>query len=244
VATDHKLDQTLPHSSARSGGEPPRHRSWRRGDLRARSFPRPATKEPWVTDSRHRLDAIEALRDWAEGQAEDAIDWYLKDKAIRRVGSRLLRALAIVLVVAGGLMPLLSAAWTGNAAGWGYVLLAAAAGCVAFDHFFGLSSGWMRDMAAAQTLQRRLTEFRLEWTTNLLRPASHTAEQVAGGGSAVDDAELTRRLNLVGQFAMEIADLVESETSEWLTEFRSSVGRLDGQTAWPTTSGHQINTGG
>jgi hypothetical protein len=230
VATDHKLDQTLPHPGARSGGETARHRSWRRGDLRTRPFPRPATKEPWVTDSRHRLDAIEALRDWAEGQAEDAIDWYLRDKAVRRVGSRALRALAIVLVVAGGLVPLLSAAWTGAAAGWGYVLLAAAAGCVAFDHFFGLSSGWMRDMAAAQTLQRRLTEFRLEWTTNLLRP-SQTGAAAPVGGSPVDDAELTRRLDLVGRFAMEVAALVESETAEWLAEFRSSIGRLDGQTA-------------
>jgi hypothetical protein len=224
VATDQKIDPTL----ARAGNAP-RHRSWRRGDLRARPFPRPATKEPWVTDSRHRLDAIEALRDWAEGQAEDAIDWYLRDKAIRRVGSRLLRALAIVLAVAGSLVPLLSAAWTGSAAGWGYVLLAAAAGCVAFDHFFGLSSGWMRDMAASQTLQRRLTEFRLEWTTNLLRPASVTGVPVPVGGSAVDDAELNRRLDLVGRFAMEIADLVESETAEWLTEFRSSLARLDPQ---------------
>jgi hypothetical protein len=89
----------------------------------------------------------------------------------------------------------------------------------------------MRDMAAAQTLQRRLTEFRLGWTTNLLRPGSHTGETATVGGSPVDDAELTRRLDLVGRFAMEVAALVESETAEWLAEFRSSIGRLDGQAA-------------
>jgi hypothetical protein len=211
-------------------------------------------RESWLADSRHRLDAVEALRDWAEGQAEDAIAWYLRDKAIKRIGARVLRALAILLVVGGGVVPLLSAAWTGTAAGWGYVLLAAAAGCVAFDHFFGLSSGWMRDIVSVQTLQRRLTDFRMAWTTNLLRPASMPGGNALGstglggagrGGTgladsaALDEAELVRRLDLVQSFVTEIADLVESGTAEWLAEFRSNVGGLDGQTGWSPPTAHQ-----
>src|SRR5690242_19760300 len=108
-------------------------RRWRRGDL----TPAPMvglTVEDW----RNPAVALDRLRTWAEHEAETAITWYLKDKNVKRVGSRALRALAIVLAAAGGVAPLL-AAGAARTTNWGYVLLALAAACVAFDHFFGLS---------------------------------------------------------------------------------------------------------
>jgi hypothetical protein len=41
----------------------------------------------------------------------------------------------------------------------GYVMLALAAACVGFDHFFGLSTGWMRFMVTEMSLQQVLAEF-------------------------------------------------------------------------------------
>ncbi len=187
-------------------------RWWRREDIRHAPLPvlRP---DDWLRDPE---SAAELLRCWADGEGEQAVNWYLQDKASKRFGSRLLRGCAIVLALAGGLAPLVSTGRGGpSSSNWGYVLLAVAAGLVAFDHFFGLSSGWMRDMSTAQALQRRLTEFRLTW-------AEASAAEVSSG-SAVNPSG---RLQLVASFVRDVDALIASETGEWLTEFRTNVGQL------------------
>ncbi|HEV7962462.1 MAG TPA: SLATT domain-containing protein [Actinoplanes sp.] len=184
-----------------------RHGRRSRRDLRP-----PAMRVPSVEDWRDPFSTLEALRSWAESQAAEAIDWYLRDKALKRIGSRLLRALAILFAIAGGVAPLLAA--TGDrSTSWGYVALALAAGCVAFDHFFGLSSGWMRDISAAQALRRRLSTFRFAWTTA-------NANAALGAGAAADAAA---RISLIEEFAVDVADLVDAETGEWLAEFRANI---------------------
>lgn len=101
-----------------------------RRDMTIRPFPvLVAEQQPEVV--------LQRLREWAEGQAEDSVAWYLRDKAIRRTASRILRGCAILLGIAGGVVPLVSAASAGRGASWGYVLLAMAGGCLAFDHFLG-----------------------------------------------------------------------------------------------------------
>jgi hypothetical protein len=167
---------------------------------------------PTAADWRdHPATTLELLRAWAERNATEARDWYLRDKSFKRAGSRLLRALAILLGVAGGLAPLLAAAVDGSGS-WGYILLAAAAGCVAFDHFFGLSSGWMRDMTTARALERRLAAFRFAW-------AAANVEAAFGA----DHATVKLGLELVEKLATEVADLVDAETTEWITEFRANI---------------------
>ncbi|MET8368810.1 SLATT domain-containing protein [Micromonospora profundi] len=167
--------------------------------------------------------ALQRLREWAEGQAEDSIAWYLRDKAIRRTASRMLRGCAILLGIAGGVVPLVSAASAGRGASWGYVLLAMAGGCLAFDHFFGLSSAWMRDIATVQALQRALTEFRLDWATAALNTARDDDEV---------DLTVRRREDLIRTLVLRTAELVEAETGEWLSEFRSNIGDLNRRSAW------------
>ncbi|MFI7251326.1 SLATT domain-containing protein [Micromonospora chalcea] len=169
---------------------------------------------------------LDRLRGWAEGQAEDAVAWYLRDKAVRRRISRLLRGCAILLGIAGGVVPLVSAASAGSGASWGYVLLAIAGGCLAFDHFFGLSSAWMRDIATAQALQRALIEFRLDWVAMQL------------GSAATEDAVIRRREELIRVLVLRTAELVEAETGEWLSEFRSNIGDLNRRSGWSPAADH------
>lgn len=192
------------------------HRIPRR-DMTIRPFPLPAEGQQSPDVVLHRL------REWAEAQAEDSIAWYLRDKAVRRRISRVLRGCAILLGVAGGVVPLVSAASAGSGASWGYVLLAMAGGCLAFDHFFGLSSAWMRDIATAQALQRVLTEFRLDWATAELRTASEDHDV---------DLVVQRREKLIRVLVMRTAELVEAETDEWLSEFRSNIGDLSRRSGW------------
>jgi peptide chain release factor 2 len=131
--------------------EPRPDRRRRRRDLRAGPFPTVAMEQWHDTES-----ALAKLYRYAEGRAIEATDWYLQDKRGKRIWSRGLRLLAILLVTAGALQPLLDAAAPGpSRTAWGYVLLALAAACIGFDRFFGLSSGWMRSMTTAQSLERR-----------------------------------------------------------------------------------------
>lgn len=193
-----------------------------RRDMTSRPFPDLTGQEPSAI--------LNSLRDWAEGQAEDTIAWYLRDKAVRRSISRLLRGCAILLGVAGGVVPLISAASSGIVASWGYVLLAMAGGCLAFDHFFGLSSAWMRDIATAQALQRALTEFRLDWATTGLRTE-------ADGGYGLVGPEVARqREELIRVLVTRTAELVEAETGEWLSEFRTNIGDLNRRSEWTVSS--------
>lgn len=196
-----------------------------RRDMTVRPFPKLAGEErPEVV--------LDQLREWAEGHAEDSIAWYLRDKAVRRKISRVLRGCAILLGVAGGVVPLASAARSASDGSWGYVLLATAGGCLAFDHFFGLSSAWMRDISAAQAIQRGLTEFRLDWAATVLPAAD------PGGSGAPASDVLRRREALIRTLVMRTADLVEAETGEWLSEFRSNIGDLNRRNGWSSLPAH------
>jgi hypothetical protein len=190
----------------------------RRGDLGVRAFP--AISSATVAEQQETIDL---LREWAEQQAEDAIAWYLRDKKLKRSASKLIRAMAVALAVAGGIAPLQTAVTGGHATSLGYVLLAVAAGCMAFDYFFGLSSGWMRDITALQAMQRELTRFRLAWAAAHLLPAESPPANTEGQDVKV------RQIALISELATAVGEIVDKETSDWLTEFRSSLRRLNEQ---------------
>ena len=191
----------------------PRPDRRRRRDLRPGPFPT-AGMEQWQDTEA----ALAQLYRYAEGRAIDAVDWYLQDKRGRRVWSRGLRLLAILLATAGALQPLLDAAAPGRGrTAWGYVLLALAAACLGFDRFFGLSSGWMRSMTCAQALQRRLEQLQYDWAAECARSASRT----------VDPKQVQNRLALLRAFADDVATLLQQETAEWVLEFKSNLLRLE-----------------
>ena len=206
--------------------QPRARRVWRRGDLAVRPFPVVIAGTP----AEHRA-ALAELRAWAEQQAEDAIDWYLMDKRRKRVGSRWLQGLAIAFAVAGTAVPLGTAAGGGSGQGWGYVLLAVAAGCKGFDHFFGLSSTWMRDMAVVQTLRGELDAVRLEWAADVLRAGPREAPPA----EPLDAAEVERQLALIERLVTAVRGQIETETADWQAEFSSRTRQLHEQGALPTS---------
>ncbi len=204
-------------------------RSWlSRGDIEP--IGRPDTSmEQW----RDPASALERLRDWAERHTVETITWYLRDKRVKRWSSRLLRAAAVMLAVAGGVVPLISGNFASVDANTGYALLAVAAGCVAFDHFFGLSAGWMRDIATAQALQRRLARFHLAWAGwqareagLLITPASPDLGAVAappapGGVPAAFD--------LIDELLVDVSRLTDGETAQWVSDFQSAIATMGRQ---------------
>lgn len=180
-----------------------RRRSWGRGDLS------PVSRPPIPPGRWQEGEALELLRDWAEARAVETIAWYLRDKRSKRWASRLLRAGAVVFAVAGGVLPLITSSLSGVDPNLGYVFLALAAGCVAFDHFFGLSAGWMRDIVAVQALQGTLARFHLDW----FKWESEAAAIGAG-------------FDLIGALIEDVAKITDAETGQWVSEFSSSVTAL------------------
>ncbi|MFJ2633419.1 SLATT domain-containing protein [Streptomyces sp. NPDC087422] len=189
-------------------------------DLGGRPFPDIAVEGP---DGQR--EALARLRAWAEQEAQDAIDWYQRDKRRKRTASRTLQALAIALAVAGTAVPLATAASGGSGQGWGYVLLALAAGCKGFDHFFGLSAGWMRDITVAHALRGELNAVRLEWAADVLRAGPGGAAARTSG--PLEPAEVERQLALIARLVTTVRGHVESETVDWRTDLSARIRQLN-----------------
>ncbi|GAB2583323.1 SLATT domain-containing protein [Streptomyces capparidis] len=192
------------------------------GDLRPLPFP--------VGDWGEPAQRLDGLYRWAEARALRTADWYLRDRVWKRRGARALRLAAVVFAAVGAGLPLV--ALTGSLGGdgeWGFVALLAAAACVGADRYFGLTSGWMRDVSTAQAVQRRLEAFQFEWAAESVREVLGPTE-----GTASEAAE--RCLGVLRRFCEDVSELVRSETSEWILEFRSSLVQLQTQAsaAWET----------
>ncbi|WP_225838755.1 SLATT domain-containing protein [Streptomyces sp. NK08204] len=202
-----------PHQDGRGEGAA----ELRPGDLTGRPFPLGSWGEP-----AQRLDE---LYRWVEHGALETAAWYLADRVWKRRGARALRAGAASGAVAGAALPLLDLTGvTGGVAPWGYLALLLAVCCVGVDRFFGVTSGWMRDVATAQAVQRRLQALQFEWASENVREVLGPAEGTAG--------EATERcLGVLRRFSEDVTDLVRTETADWMVEFRTGSTPLGIQAA-------------
>lgn len=190
-------------------------------DLLGRGFPAGGWEEP--------AERLEELYQWVEQGALHVVEWYLTDRARKRRAARVLRLGAVAVGTAGALLPLLELAGVLPRAAWGagavgYAALLCAAACLATDRWLGLTSGWMRDIAAAQAVQRRLETLRYEWAAENVREVLGPADGTAG-----EAAE--RSLAVLRRFAEDVGEIVRSETADWMTEFRTASSPLQLHTA-------------
>jgi hypothetical protein len=182
------------------------------GDLYGRPFPLGDWGEP--------ADRLSELYRWAEDGALRIGAWYLADRVWKRRGARLLRTGAALGALAGGALPLMELTGTLDAgAAWGCLALLGAVTCLASDRFFGLTSGWMRDVATAQAVQRRLEILQFDWASEGVREVLGPTE-----GTASEAAE--RCLTVLRRFQEDVTELVRAETADWMVEFRSGAGPL------------------
>ncbi|MER5785077.1 SLATT domain-containing protein [Streptomyces mobaraensis] len=183
-----------------------------RGDLRGRTFPLGDWGEP-----AQRLDE---LYRWVESGALLLADWYLADRAWKRRWARILRVAAAVFAVVGAALPLLEltkAIRTGST--WAFLALLGTVACVACDRYFGLTTGWMRAVATAQAVQRRLEALQFDWASECVREVLGPTE-----GTASEAAE--RCLTVLRRFSEDVSELVRAETADWMVEFRAGPAPL------------------
>ncbi|MEU3948961.1 SLATT domain-containing protein [Streptomyces sp. NPDC029526] len=188
-------------------------------DLTGRVFPLGDWGEPAA-----RLDE---LYRWVERGALDTAAWYLTDRVWKRRCGQALRGGAAVGAVTGAALPLLDLAGAlGGVAAWGYLALLLAVACVAGDRYFGVTSGWMRDLATAQAVHRRLQVLQFDWASECVREVLGPAD-----GTASEAAE--RCLSVLRRFSEDVAELVRVETADWMVEFRTGGAPLGLQGAMP-----------
>ncbi|WP_328540843.1 SLATT domain-containing protein [Streptomyces sp. NBC_00344] len=181
-------------------------------DLTGRPFPLGDWGEPAA-----RLDE---LYRWVEASALRTVRWYFADRRWKRRGARALRAGTAAGGLVGAALPLLDlAAGVHGAVGWGYLALLGGAACAACDRWFGLTAGWMRDMATAQAVQRRLQALQFDW-------ASESVREVLGPVEGTASEATERCLGVLRRFAEDLTELVRGETVEWMVGFR--VGGMPG----------------
>jgi hypothetical protein len=195
-------------------------------DLRAMPFPLGDWGEP--------AERLEELYRWAETGALRTADWYLNDRIRKRRGARALRIAASVLAAAGAALPLIQLTGAADSvATWGFLGLLGAGACVCFDRVLGLTAGWMRDVATAQAVQRRLEALRFDWASESVREVLGPTE-----GTAAEAAE--RCLGILRRFCDDISDLVRMETSDWMVDFGAGTAggplRTQSTAWWPTRS--------
>ncbi|RMB83594.1 SLATT domain-containing protein [Streptomyces shenzhenensis] len=192
----------------------------RPGDLTGRAFPLGDWGEP--------AERLDELYGWVERRALETAAWYLADRVWKRRAAWGLRTGAAAGAVCGAALPLvdLTGAVTGTAP-WGYLALMLAVSCLGVDRFFGVTSGWMRDVATAQAVQRRLQALQFDWASENVREVLGPAEGTAG--EAAD-----RCLGVLRRFSEDVTELVRAETADWMVEFRTGTAPLGVQTALAT----------
>ncbi|WP_282550214.1 SLATT domain-containing protein [Streptomyces rochei] len=202
----------------------------RPGDLVGRAFP----QGDWALPA-ERLDD---LYRWVERGALDTVAWYLADRVGKRRGAVALRSGAAAGALAGAALPLLDmSGMVGGAAPWGYLALLCAVACVAADRYFGVTSGWMRDVATAQAVQRRLQALQFDWASESVREVLGPAD-----GTASEAAE--RCLGVLRRFSEDVTELVRAGTADWMVDFRSGVAPLGLQWGPAGGAGGRAEAGG
>ncbi|WP_162240356.1 SLATT domain-containing protein [Nocardia arizonensis] len=141
-----------------------------------------------------------------ESYAMDTRAWYAKDKLVKQRASLALTAAMIILGLPGILVPLVTTAGLDAInPSWGYVLLACAAGCVAIDRFFGISTAWMRDIRTVQAINAMICDFQLEWASVSRSPAN-------------SNGEIDRRMALLKEFSYRANEVIARETNTWTSQ--------------------------
>ncbi|MFE4381331.1 SLATT domain-containing protein [Streptomyces cyaneofuscatus] len=199
-------------------------------DLTGRPFPLGDWGDP--------AERLDELYRWVESGALETAEWYLADRVWKRRGARALRLGTAVGVVAGVALPLLdlTGALSGSA-GWGYLSLLLGAACMGCDRYFGLTSGWIRNLATAQAVQRRLQVLQFDWASECVRETLGPSE-----GTASEAAE--RCLGVLRRFSEDITELVRSETADWMVEFRAGPAPMGTQALVSGSAGGRTEPGG
>lgn len=171
------------------------------------------------------LDSLARAGAHALAYATASALWYQEHSGTNRSLARWLRFLAIVLVAAAGILPMIQQLTVTKDGSfpvppvWASVLLALAVFLVALDRFFGFSTGWIRYVQAEAQIRRIAQAFELDWQKLL---ASY-------GGQPPSAGQVQQALAAIRAFVDQVNDVIGEETQRWIGEFQEALRQLDDQ---------------
>jgi low affinity Fe/Cu permease len=182
--------------------------------------PRDLGSLDWMPEHVHQ--SLDVIYQHAVGVASDAIKWYSRARRPKRRWAQRLRVGAIIMVAVAGVLPVLSQIFGAGSSveiqpAWASVALAIAVALVALDRFFGFSSAWARYMATGQAISAALNQFRLDWQEcSSQLPMDELAQE-----------SIDRLFGLAKTLVRKTDDLVQSETLQWVKEFRETLTEIE-----------------
>jgi hypothetical protein len=190
----------------------------------------PWKPKPWDPD--HVADSLQQMLEYAEQNAQKAIDWYWDKKRWKAISSRTFRLAAILLTAISALIPIIGSTglfgkegqqsmWTLRINQAGYAALGLAALALALDRFLSASTSWMRYVTTATAIQTAVEKFQLDW--------DKVTAPLAGKTPAGQD--LLALINRIEEFSTTVRVLVENETNAWVAEFQANLAELQKSTA-------------
>jgi hypothetical protein len=177
----------------------------------------PLEDTSWQASDRDR--SLKNVFQHVRSDALDAISWYARRRRPKRWIATLTRLLAIFLIGAAAILPLVDSALGGNAipAVWISIAVTLGAGAIAFDRFLGSSSGWIRYIKTEQQIRDALEFFELDWEV----------ERASWQGNDPTLEQVSSMLSRAKAFATQINSIVQEETNAWVDEFQSSIRQVD-----------------
>jgi len=161
---------------------------------------------------------LEVIYGWVEQVSSDAITRYTDKKEQKATWSRRLRAIGLTLATAGWAVPVVALVTRRTDLGnFGYLLLALAAGAMAYDRFYGCSTAWRRYLTTAIALRANLADFQVAWAKQQAAIGAHQP-----GGQAIQQL-----IDLAQSFTRNAYDLMRAETDNWQTDFDAQNAELE-----------------
>jgi low affinity Fe/Cu permease len=170
----------------------------------------------------HASQSLDLIYQHAVDAASQAISWYLAARGPKKRWAQRLRVGAIIMVAVAGVLPVLSQIFVAGSSvviqpAWAAVALAIAVALVALDRFFGFSSAWARYIATGQAISAALNQFRLDW--------QQSSCHIPTEGPTQDGID--HLLGLAKALVIKTDDLIQSETLQWVKEFRETLTEIE-----------------
>jgi hypothetical protein len=161
------------------------------------------------------IEFLNNIYNWSIELCQQRIAWYNKKRKNKKLYSKIIRAVSIMLLNLGILCPLIQtlAEFRFSLLNIGYIALVLAGTLILYDNFYGISAGWMRFMETQLKLEKRFIEFQYDWSIVIVED--------------IDSPKVNAILNCLKSFSSDIESIVLKETNTWIDEFKNNINVLD-----------------
>ncbi len=181
-------------------------------------------------------DSLNVLILNVRNRAQDAINWYIHAKNIKRNGATITRigtifatTLTVLFTAFAGFPKSIDLGLEGI--GIQPLALAAIAAAIAtalqgLDRFFGFSKAWMRYISTELKIRNTLSTFNLSWPSRISK----------WDNGSPDDEQIQEAISACVAFISDVDAAVRLETDQWIADFQTNLKSLEDATKAAATA--------